>query len=276
MPCLVCRPPANFIVWDCIMELGLKNKKTLITGASRGIGYACASQFAASGADIIMVSQDAGRLNAAQDRITQQTGTPPITYCADLTDEAARRQLFDAHSDIDILVNNAGAIQGGSLFDMSLDDWRASWELKVFGYIHLCQLYGQMMKIRKRGTIVNIIGMAGRAFRADYICGSTGNAALIAFTQSLGAELQQDQVRIFGINPSATETDRVKTLYQKRALSKYEDADKWQDMLDTSRLPFGRLKQADEVAKLAAMCCSEGVGYLSGTVIDMDGGGQYM
>ena len=81
---------------------------------------------------------------------------------------------------------------------------------------------------------------------------------------------------MFGINPSATETDRVKSLYQKRALSKYGDAEKWRDMLDASQLPFGRLKQPDEVANLAVMCCSDGVGYLSGTVIDMDGGGQYI
>ena len=94
--------------------------------------------------------------------------------------------------------------------------------------------------------------MAGRALRADYICGSTGNAALIAFTQALGA-VQNHQVRVFGINPSATETDRVKSLYQKRALSKYGDAEKWRDMLDASQLPFGRLKQPDEVANLAAM-----------------------
>ncbi len=68
------------------------------------------------------------------------------------------------------------------------------------------------------------------------------------FTQALGAELQNHQVRVFGINPSATETDRVKSLYQKRALSKYGDAEKWRDMLDASQLPFGRLKQPDEVA----------------------------
>jgi len=258
------------------MELGLQNKKVLITGASRGIGFACAQRFAVEGAQILMISQDTGRLELAEQKIIDTTQTSPTAIAADLTDEAARKKLFEDHPDIDILVNNAGAIQGGSLFDMSLDDWRKSWELKVFGYIHMCQLYGQMMKTRKKGVIVNIIGMAGRALSADYICGSTGNAALIAFTQALGAELQNHQVRIFGINPSPTETDRVKSLYQRRALSKFGDAEKWRDMLDASRLPFGRLKQPDEVANLAAMCCSDSVGYLSGTVIDMDGGGQYM
>jgi len=258
------------------METGLNNKKVLITGASRGIGYACAHKFASEGAQIVMVSQDADRLELAKQKIIDTTQIQPVAISADLTDGQIRQNLFDEIQDIDILVNNAGAIQGGSLFDMSLEAWRASWELKVFGYIHMCQLYGQMMKTRKQGTIVNIIGMAGRALSADYICGSTGNAALIAFTQALGAELQYHQVRIFGINPSPTETDRVKSLYQKRALSKYGDAEKWRDMLDSSRLPFGRLKQPDEVANLAAMCCSDNVGYLSGTVIDMDGGGQYM
>ena len=258
------------------MQTGLNNKNILITGASRGIGYACANKFASEGALITMVSQDPERLELARQKISDTTGANPNAICADLADEKARHSLFERVQHVDILVNNAGAIQGGGLFDMTLDQWRASWELKVFGYIHMCQLYGQMMKTRKYGTIVNIIGMAGRALRADYICGSAGNAALIAFTQALGAELQNHQVRVFGINPSATETDRVKSLYQKRALSKYGDAEKWRDMLDASQLPFGRLKQPDEVANLAAMCCSDGVGYLSGTVIDMDGGGQYI
>ena len=82
---------------------------------------------------------------------------------------------------------------------------------------------------------------------------SAGNAALIAFTKALGAEMQKYDVRVFGINPSATDTDRVRSLFRQRAEAKFGDADRWQEMLDTDSLPFGRLKSADEVAALAAL-----------------------
>ena len=112
--------------------------------------------------------------------------------------------------------------------------------------------------------------------RPDYICGSAGNAALIAFTKALGAEMQKEKVRVFGINPSATDTDRVRSLYRQRAEAKYGDSGRWKEMLDTASLPFGRLKSAQEVASLTALCCSDSVQYLSGTVIDMDGGSRWM
>ena len=121
----------------------------------------------------------------------KQWGSRCANHSSRLAVEGARKACADTTGPVDILVNNAGAIRGGGLFDISMDDWRESWELKVFGYLHMCQLYGELMKQQKSGIIVNIIGLAGRDLRPDYICGSAGNAALIAFTQALGAELQK-------------------------------------------------------------------------------------
>jgi len=156
-----------------------------------------------------------------------------------------------------------------------MERWQEGWELKVFGYIHLCQLYSAAMTSRKSGTIVNIIGMGGRAVRADYICGAAGNAALIAFTNALGAETPASNVRVFGINPSPTLTDRIVTLSKARAKAQFGDEDRWQELLQEDKFPFGRLKSADEVGALAAMLCAPQVHYLSGTVVDIDGGGQW-
>jgi NAD(P)-dependent dehydrogenase (short-subunit alcohol dehydrogenase family) len=186
-----------------------------------------------------------------------------------------RGRLHAAFPDIDILVNNAGAIPGGGIADVSMERWQEAWSLKVFGYIHLCQLYVAKMKARKSGTIVNIIGMGGRAVRPDYICGAAGNAALIGFTNALGAETPGYNVRVFGINPAATMTDRIITLSKTRAKNRFGDESRWQEMLSPEKMPFGRIKTAEEVAALAAMLASPHVHYLSGTVIDMDGGGQW-
>lgn len=96
---------------------------------------------------------------------------------------------------VDILVNNAGGIPSGHLLDIDEARWRAAWELKVFGYINLTREIYRGMCARKRGVIVNVIGVAGERLRQDYIAGGTGNAALMAFTKNLGGESVDHQVR---------------------------------------------------------------------------------
>ncbi|MBN9259921.1 MAG: short-chain dehydrogenase [Alphaproteobacteria bacterium 64-6] len=255
------------------MDLQLAGKKVLVTGGSKGIGVAIGEAFAAEGANVILVSRSADALNAAADDIRSRHQANVTTHAADLSQESAREAIMARFPDIDILVNNAGAIPGGSILDMSMAKWTEAWALKVMGYIHMTQLALQQMKPRKSGTIINIIGMAGPAPRWDYICGSTGNAGLNAFTKGIGSGAADFGVRVFGINPAATRTDRIMTLTKTRAQTTFGDENRWEELLQG--LPFGRLKEPQEVAALTVMLAAPQVAYLSGTVIDMDGGGQY-
>jgi NAD(P)-dependent dehydrogenase (short-subunit alcohol dehydrogenase family) len=195
------------------------------------------------------------------------------THAADLSDAAAREGLHRAHPEIDILVNNAGAIPGGTVQDISLSRWIEAWNLKVFGYIHLTQLYLPKMEAKGAGVIVNIIGMAGRSPRADYICGAAGNAALIAFTGALGGRSTDKGVRVLGIAPGATMTDRIITLSKSRAKTKYGDESRWQEMMQG--LSLGRAAKPEEIADLAVFCASPRGGYLSGSTLDVDAGAQF-
>src|SRR5260370_42364340 len=106
------------------------------------------------------------------------------------SEDSAR--LVKDPSDIDILVNNAGDIPGGSIDKIDEATWRHAWELKVFGYINLPREIYAQMKARGGGVIVNDIGAAGEKFDANYICGSAGNAALMAFTRALGGKSLAD------------------------------------------------------------------------------------
>jgi NAD(P)-dependent dehydrogenase (short-subunit alcohol dehydrogenase family) len=257
------------------MDLGLADKQVLITGGSKGIGLAIADAFAAEGAQLVVVSRDAAVLEKAAGEVRRKHNAKVAAHSGDLSHAGVRRQLFEAFPDVDILVNNAGAIPGGGIADVTMERWQEAWALKVFGYIHLCQLYVARMKARRSGTIINIIGMGGRAVRPDYICGAAGNAALIGFTNALGAETPGSDVRVFGINPAATMTDRIITLSRTRAGIHFGDENRWEEMLGADKLPFGRIKSPEEVAALAVMLASPKVHYLSGTVIDMDGGGQW-
>lgn len=257
------------------MDLQLDRKHVVVTGASKGIGLAIAKEFAAEGARITLVSRSRESLLRAQSEIASTAVEPPDIMESDLSQDSGRDALFEAHSHADVLVNNAGAIKAGRLADLDMEDWHSGWELKVFGYIHLCKLYASAMTKRGSGTIINIIGMGGRAFRPNYICGAAGNAALIGFTSALGAETPKNNVRVFGINPSPTLTDRMTTMLQTRAKEELGDADRWQELLDPEAFPFARPKNPEEVAALAVMLASPRVHYLSGTVVDIDGGGQW-
>jgi len=257
------------------MDLGLERKQVVITGGSKGIGLAVAHAYAAEGARIVIASRSKDVLEKAADEVRRKHNADVTAFPADLSKVDERIRLHQAFPDADILVNNAGAIPGGGIADVSLERWVDAWQLKVFGYIHLCQLYVAAMKARKSGVIVNIIGMGGRAVHPDYICGAAGNAALIGFTNALGAETPGYNVRVFGINPAATMTDRIIALSKTRAKSRFGDESRWQETLQQDKMPFGRIKTPEEVAALATLLSAPQVHYLSGTVIDMDGGGQW-
>ncbi|MBY0331099.1 MAG: SDR family NAD(P)-dependent oxidoreductase [Acetobacteraceae bacterium] len=255
------------------MDMEIRGKRVLVTGGSKGIGFHCGMAFAAEGCDVILASRDATTLEAAAGQIRGRHNVHVAIHAADLSKPDERAALHDAHPEIDILVNNAGAIPGGTVHDISLDRWIEAWNLKVFGYIHLTQLYLPMMERRRDGVIVNIIGMAGRAPRADYICGAAGNASLIAFTAALGGKAPDSNVRVVGIAPGATMTDRIITLSKSRAKTKFGDESRWEEML--SGLPLGRAGKPEEIAELAVFCASPRGGYLSGSTLDVDAGAQF-
>jgi 3-oxoacyl-[acyl-carrier protein] reductase len=251
------------------MDLELKGRSVLVTGASKGIGLACAESFSREGANVVITGREATRLASAA-RTLEAFGSGVATFVGDLGLAAERDRLFAAHPAIDVLVNNAGAIPGGNLLDLTLERWMESWQLKVFGYIHLTKLYLDAMKRRGSGVIVNIIGMAGQEPRWDYVCGAVGNAGLIALTKAVGAKSVDWNVRVVGINPAGTRTDRIEALLRKKALDSFGDEARWQDGL--SSLPFGRLAEAKEIADLAVMLASPRASYLSGTVVDVEAG----
>jgi 3-oxoacyl-[acyl-carrier protein] reductase len=252
------------------MDLKLSGRTALITGASKGIGFGVAQALAAEGCHLHLNSRNAADLDAARARIVATHKVNVTCHPLDLgvSDNAAK--LGRSCRDVDILVNNAGAIPQGTLTGLDEKTWRDSWDLKVFGYINLSrEIYAAMCE-RKRGVIVNIIGGAGERPTAGYIAGSMANASLMAFSRALGADSPKFGVRVLGLNPSATATDRGVTRWRNQAQKELGDPEKWRDL--TKGFPFGRPATVEEMADVTAFLCSDRASYMSGTIIQVDGG----
>jgi 3-oxoacyl-[acyl-carrier protein] reductase len=250
---------------DEIMDMRLSGKTVLITGGSKGIGFACAMGFAAEGCAVHIASRSKDSLEAARDKIRARHNVPVEIHPADTV-----RSVVEAVGHADILVNNAGAIPRGDIFGMTEPKWREAWELKVFGYINSTRAILEKMYARKKGVVVNVIGLAGESFNYDYVAGTMGNASLMAFTRAVGSRSVDHGVRVVAINPPATRTDRMETLLRSTAQQKWGDAERWKEL--TQHMPFGRAAEPDEVADLAVFLASDRASYISGVVMTLDGG----
>jgi NAD(P)-dependent dehydrogenase (short-subunit alcohol dehydrogenase family) len=247
------------------MELGLTGRKALITGASRGIGRACAEVLAGEGCDVVLVSRTAADLHAARAKITAQYNVAVRCFPLDLSDGRSVDTLAAECPDTDLVINNAGAIPRGTIAEMDEARWRAAWDLKVFGYINMTRRFYALMAERKQGVIINIIGAAGENVQSNYITGSAGNASLMAFARAMGG------LRVVGINPGPVETDRMVTRLRREALAQFGDAERWREL--TKGMSFGRAATPEEIAWMAAFLASDKSAYTTGTIVTVDGGG---
>ncbi|MBV8538366.1 MAG: SDR family oxidoreductase [Alphaproteobacteria bacterium] len=252
------------------MDLKLKGRRALVTGGSKGIGLAIGKWFAGEGVEVVLVARSAERLEAEAAGLRKMSNAGVKTFAADLAQAADRDKVVAAFPDIDILVNNAGAIPGGALEDVDDPTWRAAWDLKVFGYINLTRAYLARMKAKKRGVIINIIGLGGEKLDYNYIAGSMGNASLMAFTRAIGGTSPEFGVRVIGINPGPVLTERIEFLNRQKAKKLLGDENRWREYF--AKMPFARPANPDEIAATAVFLASDLASYTSGTIVTIDGG----
>ena len=255
------------------MELGLKGRTALVTGGSRGLGFGTARLLAAEGCHLHLASRSAEDLDKAKRTILEVHHVDVTCHALDLSQSDNVQKLATACNDVDILVNNAGAIPHGSVAALDEKTWREAWDLKVFGFVNLTrELYRNMCE-RRSGVIVNVIGTAGQRPTAEYIAGSMANAGLMAMSCALGAESPRFGVRVVGVNPGGTATDRQIVRWRARAEKEFGNAERWREL--TKGFPFGRLATIDEVANTIVFLCSDRSSYTTGTVVTVDGGASW-
>ena len=255
------------------MDLGLVDRVVLVTGASKGIGYACAAAFLSEGARVALVSRNRANLDAALDR-AQLSKFSPLAVAADMTDAMATRDAIDAVEaqlgPIDVLVNSAGAALRYPPADLDALSWRAAMDAKFFSTIHPTDIVVKRMAARGRGAIVNIIGMGGKVGNPVHLPGGAANAALMLATVGLAAAYAPSGVRINGINPGSTLTDRVQEGLEAEAKWTGKSIEALRK-LSEARIPIGRMGTPEEVAQVAIFLASDRASYVTGALVPMDG-----
>ena len=252
-------------------ELGLAGRLAVVTG-SRGIGLACARALAAAGVRLAICSRDPVNVERALAQLPGAFG-----QVADLTDAAAAAGMVDAVEralgPIDILVNAAGAAQRTPPDRLTPAFWRTAMDAKFFTGINVIDPVIKRMAARRSGVIVSIIGAGGKVAAPIHLAGGAANAALMLATAGLANAYAGQGVRVLGINPGATETERLLEGLAADAAAQgisLEEARR----RTTERIPLGRLATPQDIAELVLFLASPRAAYLTGTTVTMDGG-QY-
>jgi NAD(P)-dependent dehydrogenase (short-subunit alcohol dehydrogenase family) len=256
------------------MDLGLKDKKVLITGGSKGIGLACAKAFIAEGAKVALVSRSQENLDQAKKSIGNA-----YTTAADLVDPTAAAAMVERvekeFGPIDILVNSAGAAKRTDADDLTPAAWRAGMDAKYFSYINVIDPLIKKMGKRGRGVVVNVIGAGGKVASPTHLAGGAANAALMLATAGLAYAYASKGVRVVGLNPGVTKTERVAQGLKaeaKRANVSEEQA--YKQMV--ARLPMGKPAEPEEIADIVVFAASERGRYLNGANISTDGAASHV
>lgn len=257
------------------MELGLTGKVVVVTGASRGIGFACAAAFLEEGARVAIVSRDAGRLEHAAARLHSAGDYPPAAIVADLTrPEDARRmaeEVYESLGAVEILVNSAGAAKRYLPEQLDASAWHAAMEAKYFTYIHAMDALLPAMVKRGGGAVVNVIGMGGKVAGPMHLPGGAANSALMLATVGLASVYGPKGVRVNALNPGAVRGERLSDALRLEAEARGVTEDELL-RLGEAKVPLGRYATDHDIAQVALFLASERAAYVTGAVIPMDGG----
>jgi 3-oxoacyl-[acyl-carrier protein] reductase len=244
----------------------MTNRIALVTGASRGIGRACALALAAAGAKVVVAARQLEKLEEVASEI-RSSGGEAFVVSVDLGSQESIKEAFSKASKefgrIDILVNNGGITRDGLVLRMKRDDWESVLQTNLSGAFYCIQQVLSPMVRERWGRIVNISSVVGEAGNAGQVNYAASKAGLIGLTKSLAQEVASRNITVNAVAPGFIETDMT---------AKLNDETKAKAL---QAVPLQRMGKAEDIAAAVRFLCSDEANYITGHVLDVNGG-MYM
>lgn len=256
------------------MDLGLQGKIALLTGASRGLGFATASVLAQEGVKIAINARDEERLSAAGDELAK-TGAEVISLPGDVTDPETPEKLVGATlavlGGLDLLFTNAGGPPPSRFEEINEETWGDAIELSFMSHVRLIRAALPLLKGSSTPSVLTVTSISIKQPIPNLVLSNSIRAATAGLTKTLALELGPAGIRFNSILPSWTHTERVESLMEDRAARRGTSVDEEIDA-QNKQSPLGRMARPEEFARAAAFLLSPASSYLTGVMLPVDGG----
>lgn len=257
------------------MDLGLQGKVAMVSGASKGLGFATAKTLAAEGAIVGIASRDREAIERAAADIQRETGGTVIPSAVDVRDAAAitawAGALESAHGGIDMLYANAGGPPAGSALDFDDGGWQDAFELLLLSTIRLCRAVVPSMRRRGGGSILVATSSTVKEPLPNLALSNVMRSGVSAFAKTLSLELAKDRIRVNQLMPGRIATDRLQYLDEVNAKKAGITTDEQKARVQAT-IPMARYGHPDEFGKAAAFLLSDAANYITGASLQVDGG----
>jgi 3-oxoacyl-[acyl-carrier protein] reductase len=256
------------------MDLGLEGKIALLTGASRGLGFATAKVLAQEGVRIAINARDEARLSAASGELAN-AGADVISLPGDVTDPETPEKLVRATQTalggLDLLFTNAGGPPPGHFEEIEEDTWQSAIELSFMSHVRLIRAALPILRGSRAPSVLTVTSISIKQPIPNLALSNSIRAATAGLTKTLALECGSEGIRFNSILPSWTHTERVESLLQDRASRKGTTVE--EEIEDQNQQsPLGRMGQPEEFARAAAFLLSPAASYLTGVMLPVDGG----
>lgn len=257
------------------MDLGLRGLRALVAGASRGLGYAVAHLLAEEGCAVAINGHNPERLAAAAERIRTETGAQVVPVVGDLTDpaEPARvvEQAAQALGGLDLLVTNNGGPPAGKFEEIDEATWQRAVELSFLSHVRLIRAALPYLRQSRAASVLTITSYSVKQPIPNLVLSNSIRMATIGLTKTLALELGHEGIRFNSILPGWTRTERVLELMQYRAERNGTTVE--EEIAKQAReSPLGRMAEPEEFARVAVFLLSPAASYVTGAMLNVDGG----
>lgn len=253
------------------MDLGIRGRRAIVCGASKGLGRACARALAAEGVSVAIVARTEADLVKTAGEISRETGAPVLPVAADIASAAGRARVLEAFPDPDILVNNAGGPPTGDFRQFKREDWISALDACMLAPIEMMRLTIDGMVARRFGRVVNVTSYSVK-MPIDVLCLSNGaRSGLTGFVAGLARKVAGHNVTINNLLPGVFATDRQKTTVAAAAKQRGISLDEMRQAKIAS-IPAARMGEPAEFGDYCAWLCSARAGYFTGQNVLLDGG----